>query len=76
MQEYDSEIKPNKLVKGQGLCKLTTEELDPQEDEEAWENEANMLESEVFYIRESTNLWYNDLKYYLRHGRIPSHLDA
>lgn len=45
-------------------------------DEEGWENEADMLEREVIYILASTNLWYNDLKYYLTHGSSPCHLDA
>ena len=65
-----------KLVKGQGLCKLTVEALDPQEDEEGWENEADMSEREVLYIPASTNSWYNDLKYYLTNRSSPIHLDA
>ena len=53
------------------------EALDPQEEEEeGWENEANMLEREVLYIPTSTNLWYNDMKYYLTYGSSQSHLDA
>lgn len=73
----DLEIKPSKLVKGQGLCKLLVEALDLQEEEEeGWENEVDMLQREVLYIAASTNSWYNDLKYYLTHGRSPSHLDA
>ena len=31
LQEHDLEIKPSKLVKGQGLCKLAVEALDPQQ---------------------------------------------
>ena len=34
LQEYDLEIKPSKLVKGQVLCKLAVEALDPQMEEE------------------------------------------
>jgi hypothetical protein len=49
LQEYDLEIKPNKLMNGQGLCKVAVEALDPQEDEEGWENEADMFEREVLY---------------------------
>ena len=67
LQEYDLEIKPAKLVKGQGLCKLATEALDPQNDEEGWKNEEKLFEREVLYISTSTNSWYNDLKYYLTH---------
>ena len=64
------------MVKGQGLWKLVAEALDPQEDEQGWENEVDMLQREVLYILESMNSWYNDLKYYLTHGKSPSHLDA
>ena len=71
------EIKLAKLVKGQGLCKLTVEAQDLQmEEEEGWENEFDMLQSEVLYIPTSTNSWYNDIKYYLTHGSSPNHLDA
>ena len=52
------------------------EALDPQEDEEGWENEADMLETKVFSILASNNSWYNDLKYYLTHGSSLNHLDA
>ena len=76
LKEYDLEIKPSKLVKGQGLCKLAVEELDLQNDEEGWENEADFFEREVPYVLASTNSWYNDLKYCLIHGRSPSYLDS
>ena len=77
LQEYDLEIKPAKLVKGQGLCKLTVEAQDLQmEQEEGWENEVDLMQIEVLYMPTSTNSWYNDLKYYLTHGSNPNHLDA
>ena len=77
LQEYDLEIKPAKLVKGQGLCKLAAEAQDPQmEEEEGWDNEVDLLQKEVAYMPTSTNSWYNDLKYYLTHGSSPNHLDA
>ena len=76
LQEYDLEIKPTKLVKGQGLCKLVVEALDLQESEEGWENEVDMFEREVIYIPTSTNSRYNDLKYYLTYGSSIGHLDA
>ena len=76
MQEYDLEIK-KKLVKSQGLCKLSMEAQDPQmEEEEGWDNEVDLLQSEVLYMLASTNSWYNYLKYYLTHGISPNHLDA
>ena len=68
---------PAKLVKGQGLCKLTVEAQDPQmEQQEGWEKKVDMLQNEVVYMSTLTNSWYNDMKYYLTHGRNPNHLDA
>ena len=76
LQQYNLEIKPSKLVKGQGLCKLVAEALDLQmEEEEGWDNEVYLLQSEVLYMPASTNSWYNDIKYYLTHGSSPNHLD-
>ena len=62
-QDYDLEIKLVNLVKGQGLCKLAAEALDPQDEGEGLENEAQKFEREVLYVPASTNSWYNDLKY-------------
>ena len=65
------------MVKGQGLRKLTAEALDPKKEEEkGWDNEVDLIEREVLYIPASTDSWYNDLKYYLTHGRSLNHLDA
>ena len=59
------------------MCKLAEEAQDPQmEEEEGWDNEVDMLQSEVLYMPTSTNSWYNDLKYYLTHGSSLNHLDA
>ena len=55
LQECDLQIKPTKLVKGQGLCKLAVKALDLQEDGEGWKNEADMLERELLYIPTSMN---------------------
>ena len=77
LQEYELEIKPPKLVKGQGLCKLAVKELDPQKEKgEGWDNEVDLLQRDVLYMPTSTGSWYNDLKYYLTHGSSLNHLDA
>ena len=39
VQEFDLDIKPVKLVKGQGLCKLTSEAQDQVNEDLGWENE-------------------------------------
>ena len=56
LQEYGLEIKPTKLVKGQGLCKLVKEALDLQkEEEEGWDKEVYLLQSEVLYVPSLAN---------------------
>ena len=46
------------------------------EEDEGWDNEGYLLQSEVLYIPTSTDSWYNELKYYFTHGRSTNHLDA
>ena len=51
LQYYDLEIKPSKLVEGQGLCKLMAEAQDPQiEVEGGWDNEVDLLQNKVLYM--------------------------
>ena len=65
------------MVKGQGLCNLAEESLDPKkEEEEGWDNEVDLIQREVLYIPTSTDSWYSDINYYLTHGSSPSHLNA
>ena len=43
IQEYDLELKPVTIVRGQGLCKLAAEAPDPIDSgEEGWEKEISM----------------------------------
>ena len=37
LQEYDLEIKPAKIVRGQGLCQLTSHSNDPEHQYTDWE---------------------------------------
>eukprot|EP00253_Pinus_taeda_P026646 PITA_26646 len=76
--EYDIEIKPTKLVKGQGLAKLLTQSnLDcidfnlSSEISEISENEEEMVQiNEKFLILE----WYKDVTFVLQHNRAPDNL--
>lgn len=78
MQEYDLEIKLDKLVKGQGLCKLVVESHDnkAEDHEEWWEKKPELLEKEICYIPIPTNSWYYELNHYIIHGTAPNYLDA
>jgi hypothetical protein len=42
VQEFDLDIKPAKLVKGQGLCKLPVEAQDHVNEDPRWENEREL----------------------------------
>jgi hypothetical protein len=71
LQEYDLEIKPVKIVRGQDLCKLVVDSKYAQvSDRHGWENELE-VSNKVLYIPEPIFSWYNDIKYYLTHGTSP-----
>jgi hypothetical protein len=61
IQEYDIEIKPLKVIKGQGLCKLieNSDSLD------------GMISISVEPLADSE--WYEDIIFYLRSGAISYH---
>ena len=50
VQEFDLDIKPAKLVKGQGLCKLDVEAQDQVNEDPRWENELELWYSEASYV--------------------------
>ena len=39
LQEYDLDIKPAKIVRGQSFCQLTTQSNDPENQQVDWERE-------------------------------------
>jgi hypothetical protein len=68
IQEYDLEIKPSKIIKGQGLAKMLTESN--QEAIEMGEKEQiNVVVSEI-----ENDEWYSDIIYYLKNLTCPDHL--
>jgi hypothetical protein len=72
LQEYDLEFKPANIVKGQGLCKLVTQDMgDENQEEDGWKEEPTMYTQQVPYILVVEDSYYNDLKYYLQHGTTP-----
>jgi hypothetical protein len=77
LQEYDLEFKLANVVKGQGLCKLVTQGVDDEEQEEdGWQDEPTMYTQQVPYVLTIEGSYYNDPKYYLQHGTAPDHLNA
>jgi hypothetical protein len=75
LQEYDLEIKPTKIVKGKGLCKLTDESPCVESQEDALYQDSETFEKEVSYIPVSSDPWFYEMKYYLTHGSTPHYLD-
>lgn len=74
--EYDFKFKHAKIVKGQGLCKLAAEALDPTNlHEEGWENEMSLCTQEVLFIPTTVDSWYTDLKRFLQTSEHPRNLN-
>ena len=79
--EYDVDIRPTKIVKGQGLAKLLAESnfqdlgLHLMAEEPAHgENQAE-LEKEKIMDFYSASTWYADIVYFLLYLQCPEHLD-
>ena len=63
LQEYDLKFKPASIVKGQGLYKLMTES--GNNNEHAWEDEAELHLMDVCPLFTAPDSWYRDLVHYL-----------
>ena len=63
LQEYDLEFKPTSIIKGHGLCKLMNEH--GNNDEHAWEDEAELHLMDVCPLFTAPKSWYRDLVHYL-----------
>jgi hypothetical protein len=50
VQEFDLDIKPTKLVKGKGLCKLAVEAQYQANQDPGWDNEIALWCGEATYI--------------------------
>ena len=57
LQEYDLEIKPLKIVRGQGLCKLAARSSDVSESDLHFFGEPSLFEREVFPISTPPDSW-------------------
>jgi len=65
LQQYDLDLKPTNIMKGQGLCKLVTQDTsDENQEEDRWHDEPTLYTQQVPYIPAIKGSYYNDLKYY------------
>ena len=66
IQEFYLDIKPVKIVKGQGLCKLVAEAQDLINAEDSgWEKKLSLWCNEVIYVPPRKESWYGNLSYLL-----------
>jgi hypothetical protein len=75
IQEFDLDIKPAKVVKGKGLCKLVVEAQDQVNEDPGWENELELWCFEASYVSLGQESWYDKLTYLLHHGTFPENLN-
>jgi hypothetical protein len=75
LQEYDLEITPAQIVRGQGLCKLVVDsEIGQQEDSDTSDLEQHD-QSLICCTQNLVSPWYDDIRFCLEHGSAPRHLD-
>jgi hypothetical protein len=73
LQEFDLEITPTRIVRGQGLCKLVVDsETELKEDNDTSEQHDQNL---ICCTQNLVSPWYDDIRLYLQHGSTPRHLD-
>jgi hypothetical protein len=75
VQEFDLDIKPAKLIKGQGLCNLVAKAWDQVNEYFVWENEMALWCGEVSYTSPGPGSWYKYLTYILYHGTCPENMN-
>ena len=75
LQEYDLEIKPMKIVRGQGLCWLTSQSNDPENQQADWEQEEATPTGFVNALETMASQWYDNIKLFLHNGFSPETLD-
>jgi hypothetical protein len=75
VQEFDLDIKPAKLVKGHGLCKLDAKAQDQVNEYPGWENELALWCSEALYFPLGQEPWYVKLTYLMHHETFPENLN-
>jgi hypothetical protein len=75
LQEFDLEITPAQIVRGQGLCKLVVDSETKQKEDS---NTSDLEQHDQNLIGCTQNFmspWYDDIRHYLQHGSAPRHLD-
>jgi hypothetical protein len=75
LQEYDIEITPAQIVRGQGLCKLVTDSFVGQQEENDMSNPGQHYQNLICCAQNPVSPWYDDIKFCREHASAPRHLD-
>jgi hypothetical protein len=75
LQEYDLEITPSQIVRGQGLFKLVVDSEAGQQEESDTPNLGQSDQSLICCTQSLVSPWYDDIRFFLEHGSAPRHLD-
>jgi hypothetical protein len=74
LQEYDLEITPAQIVRGQGLCKLVVDSVKEQESQINSSTVNHQDRKQISCTQVVSNSWFDDINFYLIHGSSPRHL--
>jgi hypothetical protein len=75
LQEYDLEITPAQIVRGQGLCKLVVDSVEEQESQINTSTVNQLNEKQISCAQATANYWYENIRFYLTHGSAPRNID-
>ena len=75
LQEYDLDIKPANIVRGQGLWQLTAQSNDLENQQTDWEHEEATPTSFVNALEPTASDWYDHINFFLHNGFSPETID-
>jgi hypothetical protein len=75
LQEYDLEITPAQIVRGQGLCKLVADSETKQQEDNDTSNLEQCNQNLICHKKNLVSPWYDNIRFCLQHGSAPHHFD-
>ena len=83
LQEFNLKIQPIKLLKGQDLSKMIANNQDRDEKEFKFDTKTNEDDQKKMVVSQVdinqgvvTNIWYQDIVYYLLQNQCPSWMNS
>jgi hypothetical protein len=75
LQEYDLEIVPAQIVRGEGLCKLVFDSVEKLESQINTSTINRHDEKQISCTQTVPNSWYENIIFYLLYGTAPCNID-